>query len=264
LPPQKSAATASSSAGIDEATLVEVMEEIDDETDAALAAFAEKSSAMFGEVVRQRARPEQMALQSLAAWQSEMVRITSKACSRTDAKPSDFTSALQYWSPRSERVAELEAAIAATRPKTSFKRDEVERISAAAEEDLVDRLRSRVEALERRGMAPGSPELSSRVGLELSKLREQSVESALDEEGPGTAAAAAVFHLYSGVYGMASWPKERKFQLRMVSVFRELGLGPAADAVVRQVAAKDGQQRMNQAQAAMRGGGGGRGMIGGM
>ncbi|KAA0146470.1 hypothetical protein FNF27_07057 [Cafeteria roenbergensis] len=244
---------AASAGSVSEDTLIAVLEEVTEAADEPLAAFAEKAEAMFGDVMRQRARPEDMQLQALIVWQAEMSRITARACAAHGTfKQEEFTQALKYFSPRSERVAELEAEVLETRPKVSFTLADCERIEAAAEEALVQVLRSRVETLEARGAAPGSEELSRRIGLEFAKLREQSVQAALEDDGPGTSVAGPFYQIYLRVHGLAAWPREREFLLRMTGTFKELGLGLAAESIARQVAARDAQARAQRMQQGMR------------
>ena len=78
------------------------------------------------------------------------------------------------------------------------------------------------------------------------------MQAALEDDGPGTSVAGPFYQIYLRVHGLAAWPREREFLLRMTGTFKELGLRLAAESIARQVAARDAQARAQRMQQGMR------------
>lgn len=231
------------------------MEEIYANSDPALAAFAEKSQGMLRDVMSGRTRLDDMVIDSLVAWQAEMKRITAAACAAQGAfKHDQYIQALQYHSARSERVRELEQDIVELRPAISFTKEQCVELTARSEEMLQDRLRERVEELEERGFAPGSDELSSRIGLEFSSLRDGAEQGALEEEGAGMSVSGPVFRVFCRMHGVSTWETEKGILGRTADLLVEIGCAAAGADIRRQIQSRDRSVRAQRQQMAMRAG----------
>jgi hypothetical protein len=250
---QQSTRGADSAGDIDEDTLCEVMDEIYANSDPALAAFAEKSQGMLRDVMSGRTRLDDMVIDSLVAWQAEMKRITATACAAAGAfKQDQYITALQYHSARSERVRELERDIVELRPAISFTKQQCADLAAKCEAGLEERLRERVEELEERGFAPGSDELSTRIGLEFSSLRDSAEQSVLEEEGAGMSVSGPVYTVFCRMHGVSTWESEKGLLERTSDLLVEIGCAAAAADIRRQIQSRDRSVRAQRQQRAMR------------